>query len=88
MTAAREGAPEISLEQADALVAGGDYAKALGAYRNLLEHAPGDRRAHQRLEELRMLIRLLGREKEVRMERLEAFGRAVARRRDEFLGST
>jgi tetratricopeptide (TPR) repeat protein len=74
-----------TIEEADRRISEGNYAGALNVYRNILTLHPGDRRTLQRLEELKILLKLLGRDKEALIERLDAFLESVEKRRDEFL---
>ncbi|MDA8168233.1 MAG: tetratricopeptide repeat protein, partial [Nitrospiraceae bacterium] len=60
-----------SIEDADALVANGDYAGAVRAFMKILSASPGDRKALQRFEELKMLIKLLGRQGEIKISMLD-----------------
>jgi tetratricopeptide (TPR) repeat protein len=74
-----------TIEEADRRISEGNYAGALNVYRNILTLHPGDKRTLQRLEELKILLKLLGRDKEALIERLDAFLESVEKRRDEFL---
>jgi tetratricopeptide (TPR) repeat protein len=83
-----EAAPQRkgpTLEEAERRISEGNYAGAINVYRNILTLHPGDKRTLQRLEELKVLLKLLGRDKEVLIERLDAFLEGVGKRHDEFL---
>ncbi|MCL5022508.1 MAG: hypothetical protein M1497_03915 [Nitrospirae bacterium] len=77
----RSGGPSEAwdLATADAFVAGGNYYKALGAYKKLLEREPGNMRVLQRVVELKSLMQLLGKGDEVLIAQLEAFLDALKR---------
>ncbi len=75
-----------TIEEADRRISEGNYAGAANIYRNILTLHPGDTRTLQRLEELKVLLRLLGKDKEVLIERLDAFLKGIEKRQHEFLG--
>jgi tetratricopeptide (TPR) repeat protein len=75
----------LTIEEADRRISEGNYAGAINIYRNILTLHPGDTQALQRLEELKILLKLLGRDKEALIERLDAFLESVEKRRNEFL---
>jgi len=79
---------EATMEEADRLVGEGDLSGAAGIYRRMLETNPGDLRVLQRVEELRTLLKLMGKDKEVLLGRLNAFLEGIRRRRDEFYGNS
>ncbi len=78
---------QVSLDEGDAFVAGGYYARALAAYEKYMGRNPGDKKGLQKLSELKMLIKLLGKSKEVKAERLQAFAETAKRKKDEFFGN-
>ncbi len=53
-------------------------------YNVMLSSAPGDKRLMQRVEELRSLLKMLGRDKDALIEGLTNFRDGVMKRRDEF----
>jgi tetratricopeptide (TPR) repeat protein len=75
----------LTIEEADRRISEGNYAGAINIYRNILTLHPGDKRTLQRLEELKILLKLMGKDKEALIERLDAFLESVEKRRDEFL---
>jgi tetratricopeptide (TPR) repeat protein len=77
-----------SIEEADRKVAEGDYGGAIRIYRKALSDNPDDKRALQRLEELRSLLGMLGKGKEELIAGLEGFLEGIHKRHDEFLGRT
>jgi tetratricopeptide (TPR) repeat protein len=79
---------ECSVESADAFVAGGDYGPALFILSRLSEAEPGNRVVLQRKEELKTLIRLLGKRGEVLRYGLSSFLERTQKRRNEFFGNS
>jgi len=75
------------LGKADSYVERGDYYMAMQTYRMLLKEDPANRAAVQRLLELKSLLKLLGKDKELLIAKLEAFIEGIMKRRDEFFGS-
>lgn len=74
------------LSDADRFIAEGKFAEAMGVYRKLLSADPHDKEVLQRVDELRSLLKLLGKDKEVLMAKLDAFLDGIRKRRDEFFG--
>jgi len=79
--------PVPAVETADLLVKNGDYARAVGVLSRILAQAPGDRVARERMAEIKMLIKMLGKGKEVRAARLQGLLGGIRKRRDEFFGN-
>jgi tetratricopeptide (TPR) repeat protein len=73
---------------ADRFIADGDYLKAMHVYRSILSRDPDDRTALQRVEELRTLLKLMGKDKGALISDLNAFLEGVRKRRNEFYGNT
>lgn len=74
------------LSGADRFVTDGKFAEAMGVYRKYLASDPNDKRVLQRVEELRALLKLMGKDKEVLIDKLNAFLEGIQKGRDEFLG--
>lgn len=74
------------LSDADSFVNEGKFAEAMGVYRRFLVRDPNDKRVLQRVEELRSLLKLMGKDKELLIDRLNAFLEGVQKGRDGFLG--
>lgn len=74
-----------NLKAAELFISGGNYSKAMKVYRGLLSANPQDRYILQRVEDLKWLLKMLGKEKDVLIEKLEAFGEGLEKRKDEFL---
>lgn len=78
----------ITIDDAEACIAKGDYFGAMNTYRKMLSSDPDNKKVLQRVEDLRGLLKLLGKDKEVLISRLNDFMEAANKRRDEFLRST
>ncbi|MDH4231714.1 MAG: tetratricopeptide repeat protein [Nitrospirota bacterium] len=78
-----EGKREL-LQAADRYIAEGNYIRAIETYQKMLSSAPDDKSILQRVEELRALLKLMGKDKEVLISKLNAFLNAVRKRGDEF----
>jgi tetratricopeptide (TPR) repeat protein len=74
------------IEAADRFIAGGEYVEAMGVYRQMLSMDPENKMVLQRADELRALLRLMGKDKELRIAALDAFLEGVKKGRDEFFG--
>lgn len=79
--------PSLSLYDADPYILQDKYMDAMSIYRKLLSIEPGNRHVLQRVEELRFLLKLLGKDKEALVAGLDSFLNGVKKRRDEFFGS-
>jgi tetratricopeptide (TPR) repeat protein len=77
-----------SLADADGMISRGDYAGAMHIYKKILSDAPGDRKVMQRVEELRSLLKVTGKDKDALISRLNDFLEGVKRVRDGFSRST
>ncbi len=81
-------APGVSIEAADSLIAGGNYLEAMNIYRKILSATPDNRTVLQRAEELKTLLKLMGKDKEALIASLDAFLAGIEKRRDEFYRSS
>ena len=77
----------VDIEEADSLVSAGNYTGAMNIYRRVLSVNPNDNKVLQRIEELKSLLRLLGKDKEVLIERLNGLQEGITKRRDDFFRS-
>jgi len=75
---------QINIGDADRYISQGRYAEALNVYRRLLSIEPSNVYLLQRVEELRALLKLLGRSKEELISRMNGFLDGIKKRRDEF----
>lgn len=80
--------PLLTVGDADRYILQGKYSDALNVYRNLISAEPDNRQILQRIEELRALLKMLGKDKEHLISRLDSFLGGVRKRRNEFFGST
>jgi len=70
--------------EADRSIREGKYGVAMSIYREMLSANPGNRQVLQRAEELKALLKLLGKDKEELIVRLDNLLQGIKRRRDEF----
>jgi tetratricopeptide (TPR) repeat protein len=75
-------------EDADGLITAGNYLGAMNAYRKMLSADPDNRAVLQRIEELRALLKLMGKDKETLIAKLDDFLKGIQKRRDEFYRSS
>ncbi|MDA8106549.1 MAG: hypothetical protein M0Z71_14380 [Nitrospiraceae bacterium] len=75
-------------QDADRFIADGNYLQAMHIYRSILSSDPDNRTTLQRVEELRTLLKLMGKDKEALISNLNAFLEGVRKRRNEFYRST
>jgi len=75
------------LSEADRSVRDENFTNALNIYRKILASEPDNRKALQRVEELKALLKLLGKDKEELIERLENLLKGIKKRHDEFSGT-
>jgi tetratricopeptide (TPR) repeat protein len=79
---------DAGFKEADQNIENGDYEKAMKIYNSHLRENPDDAQVLQRVDELRALLKLLGRENELIESELNYFLEEVKARRDEFYGSS
>lgn len=80
--------PGISINYADSYIIKGQYSEAMNIYRKLLSDNPENRHVMQRIEDLRSLLKLLGKDGEILIERLDDFLEGIKKRRNEFFRSS
>ncbi|MEW6109198.1 MAG: tetratricopeptide repeat protein [Nitrospirota bacterium] len=81
-------AKNLTVEDADICISKGDYVEAMNVLRNILSSNPDDRKVLQRAEELKVLLKLMGKDKEVLISKLNSFLEGINKRRDEFFRSS
>jgi tetratricopeptide (TPR) repeat protein len=79
--------PFLGIYDADPYISQGKYMEAMSVYRKLLSTEPDNVHVIQRVEELKSLLKLLGKDKEELIARLDSFLDGIKKRRDEFFGS-
>jgi tetratricopeptide (TPR) repeat protein len=80
--------PSLSIDDADPYITQDKFMEAMNIYRRILSIEPGNMHVMQRIEELRALLKLLGKDKEELIAKLDSLLAGIRKRRDEFLGST
>ena len=74
---------EPEIEDADQFIIDGKYFSAMNIYRKILEKDPENKKVMQRVEELRALIKLAGKDKEELISKLNGFLDAIKKRQNE-----
>lgn len=77
----------LGLRDADSYISQDKYLEAMNVYRKLLSAEPDNNHVMQRVEELKFLLKLMGKDKQELVARLDSFLSGVKKRRDEFFGS-
>jgi tetratricopeptide (TPR) repeat protein len=85
-TASADEKRKMLLRKADDYVRSEEYLKAMDIYNEFLRENPEDREARQRLQELRQLLKMIGKDPDILAERLESLLSGLRERRDEFFG--
>jgi tetratricopeptide (TPR) repeat protein len=83
-----QGEESITIGNADRYIVDGKYFSAMNIYRKILAREPDNKQALQRVEELRALLKLLGKDKEELVSKLDGFLDGIRKRHDEFSGNT
>jgi tetratricopeptide (TPR) repeat protein len=83
-----QGEEVLNIVSADRHIADGRYFSAMNIYRKILAREPDNKQALQRVEELRALLKLLGKDKEELVSKLDGFLDGIRKRHDEFSGNT
>ena len=73
---------------ADEFIRTDQFIKAIEMYSDILNSAPENNKVKQRMEELRSYLRMIGKDTESLVSRLEEFLQGVNNRRDDFFGSS
>ncbi len=79
--------PNLSPGDADPYILQGKYMEAMNIYRKLLSIEPDNMQVMQRIEELKTLLKLLGKDKEELIAKLDNLLAGIKKRRDDFFGS-
>ena len=80
--------PRVRIRDADIFISQGRYIEAFDIYKKILSIEPSNTYVLQRIEELRALLKLLGRSEEGLIVRLNSFLDGIKKRRDEFFGTS
>lgn len=80
--------PRVRIRDADIFISQGRYIEAFDIYKKILSIEPSNTYVLQRIEELRALLKLLGRSEEGLIMRLNSFLDGIKKRRDEFFGTS
>lgn len=77
-----------TIEDADKYISEGNYFEAMNIYKSILSSDPDNKKVLQRIEELKTLLKLMGKDKEALISRLNIFLEGINKRRDEFFRSS
>jgi tetratricopeptide (TPR) repeat protein len=79
-----------TLADADRYIQQGRYREVMNIYKTILADDPGNSNILQRIEELKMLLKIFGKDKDKEdlIMKLEEFMEGIKKRRDEFLGNS
>jgi tetratricopeptide (TPR) repeat protein len=80
--------PALNISDADPYILQDKYMEAMNIYRKLLSIEPDNMQVMQRIEELKTLLRLLGKDKGELIAKLDNLLAGIKKRRDEFLESS
>lgn len=80
--------PRVRISEADIFIYQGRYSEALDIYKKILSLEPSNTNVLQRIEELRALLKLLGRSEEELVVKLNSFLEVIKKRRDEFFSTS
>ncbi len=83
-----QGEEGLTIGNADRYIVDGKYFSAMNIYRKILAREPDNKQTLQRVEELRALLKLLGKDKEELVSKLDGFLDGIIKRHDEFSGNT
>jgi tetratricopeptide (TPR) repeat protein len=84
----KEDKGAYSLNDAEQFISIGDYMKAMSIYKEMLSANPQNKYVMQKVEELRMLLKMLGKDKEAVIDKLETFGERIREKKNEFFRSS
>jgi tetratricopeptide (TPR) repeat protein len=78
---------KIDLSVADSYISQGEYLDALDIYKRLLSVEPDNVHVLQRIEELKTLLELLGKDKEDLITKMNSLLDGIKKKRDQFFGT-
>ena len=84
----KEDKGAYSLNDAEQFISIGDYIKAMSIYKEMLSANPQNKYVMQKVEELRMLLKILGKDKEAVIDKLETFGKKLKENKHGFFRSS
>ncbi len=79
---------ESMFAEANDYIKSEQYIKAMEIYTEILRIDPENRKAKQQMEELKQFLKLLGKDSDIIVSRLEDFLQGIKERRDEFFGDS
>jgi len=86
--AVQEPAPVHIAPDAEDYIKQGNYNAAMNTYKTILSEDPENKQVLQRVAELKALLKMLGKDQEAHILKLEGFLEGIKKRRNEFFGNT
>ena len=84
----QEPAPVYIAPDAETYIKQGNYTAAMNSYKTILSENPENKQVLQRVAELKALLKMLGKDQEAHILKLEGFLEGIKKRRNEFFGNT
>jgi tetratricopeptide (TPR) repeat protein len=84
----QEPAPVHIAPDAETYIKQGNYNAAMNTYKTILSEDPENKQVLQRVAELKALLKMLGKDQEAHILKLEGFLEGIKKRRNEFFGNT
>jgi tetratricopeptide (TPR) repeat protein len=84
----QEPVPVHSAPDAETYIKQGNYNAAMNTYKTILSEDPENKQVLQRVAELKALLKMLGKDQEAHILKLEGFLEGIKQRKNEFFGST
>ncbi len=78
----------MRIKDADSFISQGRYSEALDTYRKILSYEPENRNVLQRIEELKALLKFLGKSEEDLISKLNSFLNGIKKRQNEFFNTS
>jgi tetratricopeptide (TPR) repeat protein len=75
-----------TIDDADTLISQGNYVDAMKIYKKIISVDPMNIQVKQRMEELKALLKVTGKDREILIERLSLFLSSIQKRRQEVFG--
>ena len=83
----QEPAPVHIAPDAETYIKQGNYSAAMNTYKTILSEDPENKQVLQRVAELKALLKMLGKDQEAHILKLEGFLEGIKKRRNEFFGN-
>jgi tetratricopeptide (TPR) repeat protein len=84
----QEPVPVYIAPDAETYIKQGNYTAAMNTYKTILSEDPDNKQVLQRVAELKALLKMIGKDQEAHILKLEGFLEGINKRRNEFFGNT